>query len=504
MQLIFYKNQLFLCSATEIFVVEFAVEEVRSMKFCDKLTKQRKNNNMSQEQLADRLGVSRQAVSKWESGTSMPDMEKIMQLCKILNCSLDDLVDDSACGNAKVVEQKANIHTYLQEVLDFVTKTLNMFWSMRLVEKIKCILEMLCIILIIALLWGILGQVIYSIFDGIISMLPNLLYRVIYNIASIIYKVFGIIVGAILFIHIFKIRYLDYFVTIEDDTVTNKKIEKPVDEDRDDDKRQFIEKKKNKIIIRDPKHSTYSFFTSLAHLVLWGIKFILLVVAFFGILSFIFLVFGCTFSIWNIGDGIFFLGTTIVLLGCILINFMVLRVIYNFILNQKHNLKRIFYVFTIGLILVGVGFGISFCTYLTFDKYDNTEEIEYTTKENIIEMDDYITLDFIYDSRVEIIIDNSRDDIKIETIYNKDGYVNMYHYISYGYDYDHMMERNYYIYSIDYYDGSDNFADNINYLVDKIKNKQRIDDYEYEGISKYKITISEYNLEKIKDNYDRY
>ena len=36
------------------------------MKFCDKLVKMRKNNNMSQEQLADRLGMSRQAISKWE------------------------------------------------------------------------------------------------------------------------------------------------------------------------------------------------------------------------------------------------------------------------------------------------------------------------------------------------------------------------------------------------------------------------------------------------------
>lgn len=40
------------------------------MRFCDKLPKLRKENNLSQEQLADRLGVSRQAVSKWESGES--------------------------------------------------------------------------------------------------------------------------------------------------------------------------------------------------------------------------------------------------------------------------------------------------------------------------------------------------------------------------------------------------------------------------------------------------
>lgn len=46
------------------------------MKFCDKLPKLRKQNNLSQELLADKLGVSRQAVSKWEQGSSYPDMEK--------------------------------------------------------------------------------------------------------------------------------------------------------------------------------------------------------------------------------------------------------------------------------------------------------------------------------------------------------------------------------------------------------------------------------------------
>ena len=47
------------------------------MKFCEKLAKQRKNNNLSQEQLAEMLSVSRQAVSKWENGSSYPDMDKI-------------------------------------------------------------------------------------------------------------------------------------------------------------------------------------------------------------------------------------------------------------------------------------------------------------------------------------------------------------------------------------------------------------------------------------------
>ena len=41
------------------------------MRFCDKLSKLRRQNNITQEQLADRLEISRQAVSKWESGVSL-------------------------------------------------------------------------------------------------------------------------------------------------------------------------------------------------------------------------------------------------------------------------------------------------------------------------------------------------------------------------------------------------------------------------------------------------
>lgn len=55
-------------SATDNICNILLVEVRKSMRFCDKLPKLRKNNNLSQEQLADRLGVSRQAVSKWESG----------------------------------------------------------------------------------------------------------------------------------------------------------------------------------------------------------------------------------------------------------------------------------------------------------------------------------------------------------------------------------------------------------------------------------------------------
>lgn len=60
--------------------------------FGDKLMKLRKEKGASQEQLAEYLGVSRQSVSKWESGASMPELSKLIQLSELFGVMVDDLV----------------------------------------------------------------------------------------------------------------------------------------------------------------------------------------------------------------------------------------------------------------------------------------------------------------------------------------------------------------------------------------------------------------------------
>ena len=59
--------------------------------FSDNLKKIRKDNNLSQEQLADQLGVSRQSVSKWESSQAYPEMDKVLQICEMFNLNVDEL-----------------------------------------------------------------------------------------------------------------------------------------------------------------------------------------------------------------------------------------------------------------------------------------------------------------------------------------------------------------------------------------------------------------------------
>lgn len=70
------------------------------MTFAEKLVRLRKREGLSQEALAEALRVSRQAVSRWETNESLPDTEKVMQLCRILGVSADELLLDKTPGPA--------------------------------------------------------------------------------------------------------------------------------------------------------------------------------------------------------------------------------------------------------------------------------------------------------------------------------------------------------------------------------------------------------------------
>ncbi|AEA32806.1 helix-turn-helix domain-containing protein [Lactobacillus amylovorus] len=64
------------------------------MNLNQKITQLRNDNNWSQEELAEKLNVSRQSVSKWESGQSKPDLDKIVVLSNIFDVSTDYLLKD--------------------------------------------------------------------------------------------------------------------------------------------------------------------------------------------------------------------------------------------------------------------------------------------------------------------------------------------------------------------------------------------------------------------------
>lgn len=72
------------------------------MDISERIQSLRKSKSLSQEQLAEKLNVSRQAVSKWESGSSVPDTEKIILLSDCLNTTTDYLLKGTSPQNGKI------------------------------------------------------------------------------------------------------------------------------------------------------------------------------------------------------------------------------------------------------------------------------------------------------------------------------------------------------------------------------------------------------------------
>lgn len=72
------------------------------MDFSEKLLTLRKANDLTQEQLAEKLDVSRQSISKWESGQATPELEKIVAMSTVFNVTTDYLLKSSEIDDLSV------------------------------------------------------------------------------------------------------------------------------------------------------------------------------------------------------------------------------------------------------------------------------------------------------------------------------------------------------------------------------------------------------------------
>lgn len=78
------------------------------MSIGQKILELRTANNLSQGDLAEKLDVSRQSVSKWETDSSVPDLEKLMKLCDVFGVSLDELTNRVSAANEQTDKTAAD------------------------------------------------------------------------------------------------------------------------------------------------------------------------------------------------------------------------------------------------------------------------------------------------------------------------------------------------------------------------------------------------------------
>ncbi len=76
--------------------------------FSETLYRLRRKNGLSQEELADAIGVSRQTISKWETGAAMPESEKLLPLARTLHVTVDELLGEEHPPSSTQAPQQVN------------------------------------------------------------------------------------------------------------------------------------------------------------------------------------------------------------------------------------------------------------------------------------------------------------------------------------------------------------------------------------------------------------
>ena len=335
------------------------------MKLSDNLRQIRKENNLSQEQLAEKLGVSRQAVSKWESGQSYPEMDKVLLICKLFNYNIDELMYENVKEVNETKQSKININKYIDDFFGFITKTVDVFCAMRFRDRIKCVLEIFLMAIFLFAIYLVLSAIGGSLFANTFGALPYNIYRVIRNILEAICTILYLVISVTVLLHIFKTRYLDYYEIVKKDA---EEIENNETIELDNGKKKvFIEKNKEKIIIRDPGHSQSKFLNGIARIILWCIKFIAACIALGFAFTFVTFSALLVLSFLFVKTGELFIGAFLGLIAASIINFIILESFYNFIVSKKSKKNRMAIMGVIALGLAGASIGLIFVGITNFN-----------------------------------------------------------------------------------------------------------------------------------------
>ena len=449
------------------------------MIFADKLIKLRKKSGWSQEELANQMNVTRQSVSKWESGASYPEMDKLIAVCKIFNVDMDTLVN----GDVDI-EKETSLNT--KDILDkfntLMKKIVCLFESMSFKEIVEFLVTVFLLVIVI-----LIGTIPKDIIEGLIGR--NLLYNITYIgpslntifclIVDILYSVFSIVI----FIYVLKIKYLD---RIKIDDNIKDKVTKVQDK-----KVEVVEK----VIVKDNSSNTNSLSRTLAKIIIYIIKFFIICFLIAPLISIVVFAVTIGFEVLFVMKGLPLIGILLWTIACIIISALCFEVPLNFVINHKNNYKRVMITLLIALIIIIIGsiiFAFEFfsLTYVdTLPKETKTKEVT----ETLPMTSDLKTIRYYYNDIDYEVDDSLTDKLEVTVIY-----------------YDYLIDSN-----IEISDHNNNllvymkspkefnFKEILDKVSDNIKDGKI---YNYDKLNEYKVTIktSSNNINIIKSNNKEY
>lgn len=158
------------------------------MTFGQKLKKLRGENNLTQEQLADRIFVTRTAISKWETGNGYPSIDSLKALSNLFGISIDELISDADVENKKLLDEK-NARKMYYIAIAFLGLTV-LFTILACFLKISYLNVVSIVGLIGYLAFGLLSKPKYKRLQARKIIIPYVISRVV---------IFAVVLGVIIY-----------------------------------------------------------------------------------------------------------------------------------------------------------------------------------------------------------------------------------------------------------------------------------------------------------------
>jgi transcriptional regulator with XRE-family HTH domain len=376
------------------------------MSFSKNLEYLRKSRKMSQEDLAFKLGVSRQAVSKWESGAAYPETEKIVAICKLFDCSLDELLKDDIEELRKDEVRKYTFQDLVKELSSLIKRTADMFNRMDRKTLFRFFFELIVLIIVIFFVVKIpfdyiasLGYDVFFAIGGSVGSVLNAIWRFLVNITYFI-------TSLLLFISIYKAKFL------ENVDLNKEELAKPEEKET-----KYNVKEEKRVVRHD-----FGILSSLEKIFVFCVKVFTAFISVFIIFSMLIAVAGLVIVISWMFEGVFLFSPVIFALSFILLSTIILYIIYNFIVNRRIKWEKVFTFLLISFLSLGISMGVGVIEMKEFtltsapDKYvieDKKEQTFQMSNSLIIGNSGYRNNKYVEDKSMI-------DSIKVEVSYYGD------------------------------------------------------------------------------------
>lgn len=453
------------------------------MKFGENLQKLRKEKGISQEQLAEQLGVTRQSVSKWESGASYPEMDKIVALCNIFHCDMNVLINKDITEERERKDATGIVKNLFQSAANYVKKTIYLFEHKSFKDIVKLLAQVIiiiCVILCFSIPFMLLKEIVISLFytgNNWFSMFFSKFWEFIFNAGYVVLAIAT-------FLYIFKIKFLDG----EDVVEIIEEEEVPSKEEKDTGKQP---EQKQKVKVVKVKSNDFSLLDLLSKAITICLKGIFLLFLIPIVIGTIFAIVVFVLLIAVMFQGVFLFGPILLLIGIIVFSIVIIEVILNFIFNLKFSKRRIIITIISSVVVSSIGIGLSIWYFLNLNVIDDvpkgfkleTEEKVYTMSDDFsIHYYDYYYTDFVED-------DSLQDQVRVKIEF----YPNINHV--------QLEEVNDAVF-LDFYEvNSISLKKITNCIINDLKNGE-VHNYNELGRVKMTVTSSKENLEKINQEWD--